>query len=73
MEERDNLREQETKGTNTEWNSEPLKILEKLRVLSRNWTHDFKKDRNNLSYDRILKFQVFQGGLKGEIYVSLSF
>ena len=44
------------KGTNTEWNSEPLKILEKLRVLSRNWTYDFKKDRNNLSYDRILNF-----------------
>ena len=44
------------KGTNTEWNSEPLKILKKLRVLSRNWTYDFKKDRNNLSYDRILNF-----------------
>ena len=44
------------KGTNTEWNSEPLKILKKLRVLSRNWTYDFRKDRNNLTYDRILNF-----------------
>ena len=41
------------KGTNTEWNSEPLKILKKIRVLSRNWTYDFKKDRNNLFYEKI--------------------
>ena len=44
------------KGTKTEWNSEPLKILKKLKVLSRNWTYDFKKDRKNIFYDKILKF-----------------
>ena len=44
------------KGTKTEWNSEPLKILKKLKVLSGNWTYDFKKDRKNIFYDKILKF-----------------
>ena len=44
------------KGTKTEWNSEPLKILKKFKVLSRNWTYDFKKDRKNIFYDKILKF-----------------
>ena len=44
------------KGTKTEWNSEPLKILKKLKVLSGNWTYDFKKDRNNIFYDKILNF-----------------
>ena len=61
------------KGTKTEWNSEPLKILKKLKVLSGNWTYDFKKDRKNIFYDKILKFQDFQGGQKGKNYVSLSF
>ena len=45
------------KGTKTEWNSEPLKILKKLKVLSRNWTYDFRK---NISYDKILKFRTFR-------------
>ena len=44
------------KGTKTEWNSEPLKILKILKVLSGNWTYDFKKDRKNIFYDKILKF-----------------
>ena len=44
------------KGTKTEWNSEPLKILKKLKVLSGNWTYDFKKDRKNIFYDKVLKF-----------------
>ena len=44
------------KGTKTEWNSEPLKILKKLKVLSGNWTYDFKKDKNRLFYYKILNF-----------------
>ena len=39
------------KGTKAEWNSEPLKMLKKLKVLSRNRTYDFKKDRKNIFYD----------------------
>ena len=50
------INDQWPKGTKTEWNSEPLKILKKLKVLSRNWTYDFKKDRKNIFYDKILKF-----------------
>ena len=47
---------QNPKGTKTERNSEPLKILKKLKVLSVNWTYDFKKNRKNIFYDKILEF-----------------
>ena len=54
----------------TEWNKGPLRILKKMKLLSENWNYDFKKDRKNIFYDKILNFEDFQGGQEGKDYVS---
>ena len=33
------------KRTKTKWNNVPHRILRKLKLLSGNWTNDFKKDK----------------------------
>ena len=37
-------------------NNGPLSILKKIKLLSRNWTYNFKKDRNSIFYDKLLNF-----------------